>query len=142
MATQELVAANAMSTVHRYIDAFNEGDVKGMAAAFAVPGSILDGMPPHVWQGTTAAEDWYRDVLINTKKEGASDFVVTLGTPRHMEITGDAAYLVVPATMRFKVHGKQITQSGAVFTLALRQLSEGWRIAAWAWAKGTAQQSI
>jgi len=71
MATQELVAADAMSTVHRYIDAFNEGDVKGMAAVFAVPGSILDGMPPHVWQGTTAAEDWYRDVLINTKKEGA-----------------------------------------------------------------------
>jgi hypothetical protein len=47
MATQELVAADAMSTVHRYIDAFNEGDVKGMAAVFAVPGSILDGMPPH-----------------------------------------------------------------------------------------------
>lgn len=100
MATQELVAANPMSTVHRYIDAFNEGDVKGMAAAFAVPGSILDGMPPHVWQGTSAAQDWYRDVLINTKKEGASDFFVTLGTPQHMEITGDAAYLVVPATMR------------------------------------------
>ena len=33
MATQELVAADAMSTVHRYIDAFNEGDGKGMAAA-------------------------------------------------------------------------------------------------------------
>jgi len=59
-----------------------------------------------------------------------------------MEITGAAVYLVVPATMRFKVHGKQITQSGAVFTLALRQLSDGWRIAAWAWAKGMAQQSI
>ena len=142
MATQEFVAADAMSTVHRYIDAFNEGDVKGMAAAFAVLGSFLDEMLPHVWQGTTVAEDWYRDVLINTKKEGASDFFVTLGAPRHMEITGDAAYLVVPATMRFKVHGKQITQSGAVFTLALRQLSDGWRIAAWAWAKGTAQQSI
>jgi len=79
MATRELVAADPMSTVHRYIDAFNEGDVKGMAAAFAVPGSILDGMPPHVWQGTTAAEDWYRDVLINTKKEGASDFLSRLG---------------------------------------------------------------
>ena len=52
MATQELVAEDAMSTVHRYIDAFNEGDVKGMAAVFAVPGSILDGMPPpHLWQG-------------------------------------------------------------------------------------------
>ena len=142
MATQEAVVADALSTVHRYIDAFNEGDVKGMTAAFAVQGSILDGMPPHIWQGPTAAEDWYRDVLTNTEKEGASDFFVTVGRPFHMDVTGDAAYVVVPATMRFKIHDKQITQSGAVFTMALRKLSEGWRIAAWAWAKGTPEQSI
>lgn len=142
MPTQEAVATDALSAVHRYIDAFNGGDVKGMAAAFAVPGSILDGMPPHVWHGLTAAEDWYRDVLINTKKEGASDFLVTVGDPLHMDVTGDAAYVVLPGTMKFKVHGNQITQSGAVFTMALRKLSEGWRIASWAWAKGTPQQSI
>ena len=142
MATQEVVVADPLSTVHRYIDAFNKGDVRNMAAAFAVPGSILDGMPPHVWHGTTAAEDWYRDVLMNIKKEGASDFFVTVEQPLHMEITGDAAYVVVPAAMRFKVHGKQITQSGAIFTMALQRYSDGWRIAAWAWAKGTPQQSI
>ena len=142
MATQEAVAVDALSTVHRYIDAFNEGDVSGMAAAFAVPGSILDGMAPHVWHGPTAAEDWYRDVLIHIEEDGASDFLVTLGQPLHMDITGDAGYVVVPATMKFKVHGKQITQSGAVYTIALRRVNDSWRIAAWAWAKGTTQQSI
>ena len=142
MATQEAVAVDALSTVHRYIDAFNEGDVRGMAAAFAVPGSILDGMAPHVWHGPTAAEDWYRDVLIHIEEDGASDFLVTLGQPLHMDITGDAGYVVVPATMKFKVHGKQITQSVAVYTIALRRVNDSWRIAAWAWAKGTTQQSI
>jgi hypothetical protein len=34
---------------------------------------------------------------------------------------------------------KQITQSGAIFTVALRKVNEEWRIAAWAWAKGTPQ---
>src|SRR5262249_34822667 len=101
MSTQH--TADPLSTVQRYIDAFNQGDVKGMAAAFTVHGSILDGMPPHVWNGPTAAEDWYRDVLTNTKKEGASDFFVTIGRPLHTEVTGDAAYVVVPATMKFKV---------------------------------------
>ena len=52
-----------MAEILRYIDAFNRGDGEGMAAAFAVPGVILDGMPPHVWQGPTATQDWYRDVL-------------------------------------------------------------------------------
>lgn len=59
-----------------------------------------------------------------------------------MDVTGDAAYVVVPATMTFNVHGKQITQSGAVFTMALRRFSDGWRITAWAWAEGIPQQSI
>ena len=40
-----------------------------------------------------------------------------------MDVTGEAAYVVVPAMMKFKVHGKQVTQSGAVVTIALRRVS-------------------
>src|SRR5262245_56272819 len=126
-----------MAAVHQYIDAFNQGDVKAMAAMCAVPMSILDGLPPHAWQGPTATEDWYRDVMAAGAQEGAADYRVTLGEPWHVNITGDSAYVVVPATMTFRVHGKQVTQSGSVFTVALRKHAAGWRIAAWAWAKGT-----
>ncbi len=122
--------------MRQYIDAFNRSDAKTMAATFAVPGSILDGMAPHIWQGATAAQDWYRDVLLEGKQHGASGYVVTLSEPRHLNVTGDNAYVVVPASMTFKVHGKQVTQTGATFTVALRKLAEGWRIGAWAWAKG------
>jgi len=125
-----------MAAVRQYIDAFNEGDARAMAATFG-PGSILDGMAPHLWQGPTATQDWYRDVLIEGKQHGASDYFVTVGEPLHNNVTGDSAYVVVPATMTFKVGGKQVTQSGAFFTVALRKLAEGWRIAAWAWTKGT-----
>jgi hypothetical protein len=41
----------------------------------------------------------------------------------------------MPATMTFKAHGQQITQTGATFTTALRRVAGDWRIAAWAWAK-------
>src|SRR5437867_8091764 len=51
---------------------FNRGDVKTMASIFAVPGMILDGMAPHVWHGTTAAQDWYRDVLVEGEQHGVS----------------------------------------------------------------------
>jgi ketosteroid isomerase-like protein len=132
-------AQDPLAAVRQYIDAFNKGDAKAMAAVFAVPGSILDGMAPHVWHGPTATQDWYRDVLVEGEQHGASDYHVTVGEPLHNNITGDAAYVVVPATMTFKVHGKQVTQTGAIFTVALRKLADGWRIAAWAWAKGIAQ---
>jgi len=131
------MATDPLASVQQYIDAFNKGDRDGMSAAFAVPGSILDGMAPHLWLGSTAAQDWYRDVLIEGEQHGASDYFVTIGEPLHNNITGDSAYVVVPATMKFKVQGQEILQIGATFTVALRKLDEGWRIAAWAWAKGT-----
>jgi hypothetical protein len=108
-----------------------------MAAAFAPQSSILDGMAPHLWSGPTAGQDWYRDVLAEGKQHGATGYLVTLDEPRHANVTGDAAYVVVPATMTFDLQGRQVTQTGALFTVALRKLAGGWRIATWAWAKGT-----
>ena len=126
-----------MAAIRRYIDAFNNGDGEGMAEVFAVSGSILDGMAPHLWLGATATQDWYRDVLIEGEQHGATGYVVAVGEPLHNVVTGDAAYVVVPASMTFQLHGKQVTQTGALFTVALRKLGEEWRIAAWAWTKGT-----
>ena len=129
-----------MAAVCDYIESFNKGDSTAMAAMCANPMSILDGMAPHVWHGPTACEDWYRDVLIEGEHAGAADYSVTLGEPKHNNMTGDSAYVVVPATMTFKVQGMQIRQSGAFFTVALRKLNAGWRVTAWAWTKGTTAQ--
>jgi hypothetical protein len=82
-----------------------------------------------------ATQDSYRDVLVEGEHLGTSGSHVTLGQPLHDNVTGDAAYVVAPTTMTFKLKGQQVTQTGAVFTVALRKLPEGWRIAAWAWAK-------
>jgi len=126
-----------LSTVTQYIDRFNEGDVKAMAAFCASPMSILDGMPPHTWHSPTATQDWHRDVLAEGERVGVGEYFVTLGDPWHVNVTGDRAYVVVPASMKFKVRGREVIQSGSVFTVALRKLPEGWRLIAWAWAKGT-----
>lgn len=125
-------ANDPMASVRQYVDHFNKGDAKAMAATCAVPASILDGLPPHSWQGPTACEDWYRDVIAAGEREGATGYFVTLGTPWHVDVTGERAYVVVPATMTFQLHGKPTTQSGSVFTVALRKLTDGWRIAGWA----------
>jgi ketosteroid isomerase-like protein len=126
-----------ITTVRQYTDAFNRGDTKAMAEAFAAPAFILDGMAPHTWYGATAALDWYRDVLKEGKEQGASEYTVQVGDPRHVDVTGDTAYVVVSATMTFMLKGQRITQTGATFTAALRKVAGHWRISAWAWAKGT-----
>ena len=62
-------ATDPMAAVRFYVDCFNSGDIAAMAATCDVPMSILDGMPPHVWHGPAASQDWYRDMLITGKRE-------------------------------------------------------------------------
>jgi ketosteroid isomerase-like protein len=134
-----MTAADPMPAVRAYIDAFNAGDAQAMSSMFTAQGSILDGMAPHVWLGSTAASDWYRDVLTEGRRHGASDYAVALGEPVHNAVSGESAYVVVPATMTFNLEGTQVTQTGSFFTVALREVDDGWRIAAWAWTKGKQQ---
>ncbi len=126
-----------MAAVGEYIDAFNRGDVDALAAACAEPMQILDGMAPHVWQGPTASQDWWRDVLAEGEHVGASGYYVALGEPRHVDVNGDCGYVVVPTTMTFDLKGRQIVQNGGVFTVALRNGDDGWRLTAWAWSRGS-----
>ncbi len=127
-----------MAAVRQYVDAFNSGDSKAMAATCDDPMQILDGMSPHVWQGPTASDEWWRDVLAEGEHVGASDYRIALGEPRHVDVTDNYAYVVVPATMTFNVRGTQVTQTGAVYTVALRKVGTEWLLTAWAWAKGAA----
>lgn len=130
------MTANPLDTVHRYVAAFNAADVDAMAAECADPMQILDGMAPHVWQGSTAGRDWWRDVMTESEHLGATDYQISLGEPRHVDVNGDFAYIVVPATMTFDLDGEGRTQSGSTFTIALRNSDTMWLITAWAWSKG------
>src|SRR6476469_3616285 len=72
-----------MTAMLRYVDVFNKGDSAAMTATCADPMQILDGMSPHVWQGPTAAEDWWRDARAEGERVGVSDYNIVLGRPRH-----------------------------------------------------------
>ena len=87
------------------------------------------------WHGSTAAEDWFADALAEGEHLGVTDYHIGLGEPRHVDITGDYAYVVVPATFDYNRQGKQVDQTGAAFTVALRKVHEDWRLTAWTWTK-------
>jgi ketosteroid isomerase-like protein len=139
-----LVGANAaaatsdqtdvMATVNQFVDGFNKGDVKTALAACASPASVIDEIPPYAWQGPTACDDWANDFDAWAKKDGITDGFVKLGKPRHVNVTGDRAYVVAPANFTYKQKGKAVAQNGSTMTLALQKLPAGWRITAWAWS--------
>lgn len=129
-------AAQAMAAVHQFVDNFNSGNTKEMLAACAPSTNILDDFPPHVWSGPGACASWANALAAANKAQGQGGEKVTLLTPTTDIVTGNVAYIVVPATLVFTQHGKAMTQTGSTWTLVVRKMSGGWRIVAWSWADG------
>ena len=125
--------AGPMTTVNAFVTAFNKHDVKGELAACAPQAGIIDDFPPHAWMSCADWESAYEEF---SKQDGDSGSKVTLGTPWHVNVTGDLAYVVVPTTYTFEHKGSTVTQNNSVWTLVLKKASSGWLITAWAWADG------
>jgi hypothetical protein len=126
---------DVMMSVHQFIDGFNKGDIKTALAACAEQTSIIDEFPPHEWHGPGACATWANDFGADAQRNGITDGFVSLGKPRHVDVTTDHAYVVAPATYAYKRKGKPVQETGATLTLALQKVAAGWRITGWAWAK-------
>ena len=127
--------ADVMVPVHQFVDGCNKGDTTTAAAACADQTSIIDEFPPHEWHGAGACSKWMNDYDADARKNGITEGIVTLGTPRHIDITADRAYVVIPSDYTFKQKGKLVRETGSMFTFALQKGTGGWRITGWAWAK-------
>ena len=128
-------AADVMAVVHQFVDGFNKGDQKMLVSACADQVSIIDEFPPHEWHGVGSCEKWSSDFDADARKNGITDGLVTLSKPSHVDVSGDHAYVVVPANYAYKMKGQAISEAGSVLTIALHKGATGWRITGWAWAK-------
>ena len=126
---------DVMRTVWQFVDSFNKGDVKTALGDCAAQSSIIDEFPPYSWQGATGCADWSNDFGAYIKKNGMTGPKVTLGLLRHVDVSGDRAYVVVPANFTFKKNGKRFNERSSIWTLALQKVTDTWRITGWAWAK-------
>ena len=131
VASQE---TDVMAPVRQFVDAFNKGDTKMVQAACADETFIIDDFPPHEWHGAGATSKWFHGYDAYAKRNGITDGIITLGKPRHIDITAGHAYVVVPANLTLKKQGKLVKETGSM-TLALHKGANGWQITAWAWAE-------
>ncbi len=124
-----------MAAVHQLVDAFNKGDTKSLVAGCADQMCIIDEFPPYEWHGAGTCSKWLVDYDADAKKNGVTDGNVTIGKPRHVDVTADRAYVVVSANYTYKQNGKSMKETGSTWTFTLRKVAAGWRVTGWAWAK-------
>jgi hypothetical protein len=123
-----------IAPIQKFIDSFNKGDSAGAAATHAAEADlvIIDEVPPFLWRGARAFQQWSTDLDNDAKKRGVTDPMVKLGTATRTEVSGDQAYVVIPAVYTFKERGVAMRES-AQMTFALRKGSGGWLIHGWTW---------
>jgi ketosteroid isomerase-like protein len=137
VAASAQVPADVMAPIRQFIDGFNKGDVPSALAACAAETSIIDEIPPFEWTGAGACGRWASDYDADAKTKGITAGAVTMSTPRHHEVAGDRAYVVIPVSYEITQKGKQVQQTGAVMAVTLRKDAAGWKITAWSWSTGT-----
>jgi hypothetical protein len=92
-----------VAAVHQFVEGFNKGDMKIMAASCAEQTSILDEFPPHEWHGAGACAKWASDYDADAKKNGITDGVVTLSTPSHSGCHGGPGVRGGSCELQFQV---------------------------------------
>jgi ketosteroid isomerase-like protein len=134
-ASQDKDKAAVTTTVQHFVDSFNKGDTATAKAVCADQTAIIDEFPPYQWNGTGACAKWMADYDTDAKKNAVTDGVVNLGTPRHVDVTGSRAYVVVPADYAYTEKGKPVKETASTLTIVLTKSAGGWRISAWTWSK-------
>ncbi|HEY4114317.1 MAG TPA: nuclear transport factor 2 family protein [Rhizomicrobium sp.] len=122
-----------MAAINKMNDAMNKNDTKTAASLYTADATLIDEFPPHYWAGPQAFDKWEADFDTFAKAKGDTDPLVATAKPLHVNIDGERAYAVVPATFTFKEKGKKVTEHG-LWTFAMQKGAGGWQIAAWAWA--------
>ena len=126
---------DVLAVVSDYNAALNNGDQKAAAADCADQLSITDEFAPYSWQGAGATAGWFADYAAWTKMNVVTNDTVALDKPWRIEINGDHAYAVVPATFTYTKRGAKVVEAGSVWTFALRKTAGHWRIVSWAWSE-------
>ena len=123
-----------MAPIQKFMDTFNKGDIAGAAATHATGAdvTIIDEVPPFVWRGPKAFQEWSTALDSVSKQAGITEQMVTISAPTRTETSGDSAYVIVPAVYTYKEKGVAMREA-AQMTFVVKKGAGGWLIHGWTW---------
>ena len=128
---------DVMAVLHQWIGGYNRGgDMRSALETCADQAAVVDSIPPYEWHGGRACAKWLYAYTVFNRVNEVTGMSATLGKVRHIEITAQRAYVVAPVSLIYKVKGKPMKETGAIWTVVLYKSASGWRITGWAYTAG------
>lgn len=126
---------DVIAAVQKANVSFNKGDKQAWLSLCGAEAVIIDNFAPYLWQGTSACSEYWDANDADSKKNGITDEVVTLGKAWHVAVTDDHAYVVVPTNDTYRQKGKSVVRPGSVWTFTLQKVAAGWLVTGMAWGQ-------
>jgi ketosteroid isomerase-like protein len=125
-------AGDVEIAITQFSAALHAGDGEAAKKFLTARTVILDDVTPYYWAGANAFESWQADLAKASTARGMSEEDAELGAPTRVEVSGDHAYAVLPATHTFKMKGR-VMRENAQLTFILARDAAGWKITGWTW---------
>jgi len=125
--------ADAETTISQFSAALHAGDSKTAKSFLTARPVILDDVAPYYWAGANAFDRWQADLAKTSAARGMSEEDATLGAPRRVEVSGDHAYVILPATHTFKMKGQAMREAAELTFALARDAGGAWKITSWTW---------
>jgi len=125
--------ADAATTITQFSAALHAGDDKAARTFLTTRTVILDDVAPYYWAGADAFDRWQADLARASAARGMSEEEAELGAPMRVEISGDHAYAILPATHTFKMKGQAMREAAQLTFALVRGAGGAWKITSWTW---------
>ena len=122
----------AATAIAQFSAALHAGDSKTAKTFLTGHTVILDDIAPYYWAGANAFESWQADLAKNSAARGMTGEDAKLGAPTRVEVSGDHAYAILPATHIFTMKGRKMREK-AQLTFILVKDAAAWKITSWTW---------
>ena len=126
-------AGDVETAIAQFSAALHAGDSQAAKTFLTAHTVILDDVAPYYWAGKNAFEDWQADLAKASAARGMHEEDAQLGAPSRIEVSGDHAYAILPASHGFTMKGRKMREKAQLTFILAKDAGSAWKITSWTW---------
>ena len=139
MAAQPIAMPNELpaeikALIDTVLDGFNTKDSALYASAFSGDAVVIDGIAPYRWSGPNAPARWFSDAEKWVHDFGVENETIAYDKIAHAAVVGTHAYVVLCATLSFKLKGQSGSRPG-ILTFTFAKQGDKWKVESQDWGR-------
>lgn len=127
--------AEIKAAIDMVLGGFNNKDSVLYTSAFSRDAIVIDGIAPYRWTGLDAASRWFSDAEKWVHEFGLEDENITCDRIVHASVVETHAYVVLSATLSFRLKSGQTGSRPGILTLTFGKQDNKWKVESQAWGR-------